>query len=525
MNTKNNLPLYFSIAIVIGIYIGSIFNFSDESSFFTAENSHSNKLKKLLQFIENDYVDTINTEEIIDEVIYELIGKLDPHSAYIPKEQFLGTTENLRGDFEGIGVQFKMHKDSLVVTHVLKEGPSEKAGLLAGDRILRAGKDTLFDRSLGSRDIVKILKGPKESEVLLDVYRRDSTDILTFSIKRNKVKIQSAEVAYMLSDSLGYIKLDRFAMTSARDFERQIKVLKNQGASNLVVDLRQNGGGYIHIANQIIDQFLPAGKLIVFTESKNGKKEEFFATESGAFEEGTIYVLIDEGSASASEIFAGALQDNDKGVIVGRRSFGKGLVQQERQLGDGSAVRLTIARYFTPTGRSIQKPYTMNGSAAYAESFENRFLNGELLSKDSIKVTDSLKYTTPAGKVVYGGGGIIPDVFVPIDTTRYLENKYVFNITSFSFDYADQNRTRLIKSGVAAFVNELDTTSELIESYIATYGKPSWNLTDKRREILTHYLKVLIIRQVFGETDFYIENNKKDSVIQKVLGLDATDEN
>ncbi|MGB2128351.1 MAG: S41 family peptidase [Flavicella sp.] len=520
MNTRNNLPLYFSIAIVIGIYIGSVFNFSEGSSFFEERTSQGNKLKKLLQFIENDYVDRIDSEQIIDEVIYELIGKLDPHSAYIPKEQFLGTSENLRGDFEGIGVQFKMHKDSLVVTHVIKEGPSEKAGLLAGDRILMAGKDTLYNRSLGSSDIVKILKGPKESEVLLDVYRRDSTDILTFSIKRNKVKIQSAEVAYMLTDSLGYLKLDRFALTSASDFEGQLLVLKEQGAKNLVVDLRQNGGGYIHIANQIIDQFLTEGKLIVFTESKNGKKEEFFATASGNFEEGTVYILIDEGSASASEIFAGALQDNDKGVIVGRRSFGKGLVQQERQLGDGSAVRLTIARYFTPTGRSIQKPYEMDGSEAYAANFENRFINGELLSKDSIKVSDSLKYTTPGGKHVYGGGGIIPDVFVPIDTTKYLENKYVYNVSSFSFDYADRHRTRILKEGVEAFVQEMDTNSEILDAYIAAHGKVSWNLTSNRRAILKHYLKVLIIRHVFDEVDFHRENNKKDNMIQMVLQLE-----
>ncbi len=278
----------------------------------------------------------------------------------------------------------------------------------------------------------------------MSVYRKDNEALLTFNLERNKVAIQSAEVAYMLTDQLGYVKLDRFAMTSFQELQQQLVALKKEGATNLILDLRQNGGGYIHIANQIADQFLSEGKLIVFTENNKGVKEEFYATDKGVFQKGKVYVLIDEGSASASEIVAGALQDNDIGTIVGRRSFGKGLVQEEMKLGDGSAVRLTIARYFTPTGRSIQKPYKMNDAQGYALDYQNRLLNGELLSKDSIKVTDSLKFTTAKGKVVYGGGGIIPDVFVAVDTTRYIENRYFMKINDFTFAYADTHRKALL---------------------------------------------------------------------------------
>ena len=521
MKNKNNLPLYLGLSLAIGVLIGGFFNFPNVNSSVFGTTDSNQKIQKLLTFIEQEYVDKVDTEVLLDNVIADLLGKLDPHSVYFPKDEFLANKENLQGNFEGIGVQFSMHKDTLVVTHVLKGGPSEGSGILAGDRILVANQDTLFNKNLSNLDIVKVLKGPANTPVALSVYRKDNEALLTFNLERNKVAIQSAEVAYMLTDQLGYVKLDRFAMTSFQELQQQLVALKKEGATNLILDLRQNGGGYIHIANQIADQFLSEGKLIVFTENNKGVKEEFYATDKGVFQKGKVYVLIDEGSASASEIVAGALQDNDIGTIVGRRSFGKGLVQEEMKLGDGSAVRLTIARYFTPTGRSIQKPYKMNDAQGYALDYQNRLLNGELLSKDSIKVTDSLKFTTAKGKVVYGGGGIIPDVFVAVDTTRYIENRYFMKINDFTFAYADTHRKALLTKGFTSFEREYDANTKVLNAYIHKFKTEKWKLNSKQKHILNHYLKALITRQVFGETAFYKVTNTEDVMISKILELEA----
>jgi carboxyl-terminal processing protease len=519
MRDKNNFPLYLAVAIVFGIFIGSTLDFPTEGTLFQGNQSEQ-KIKKLLQFIEQDYVDNVDTEDILDKVITDIVSSLDPHSVYFPKDTYAASQENLRGNFEGIGVQFFMHLDSLVVTHVLKGGPSEVAGILAGDRILIADTDTLFNKNMRSRDIVKILKGPANTSVDLQIYRRGFDSLFPVSLRRNKVAILSAEVAYMLNDSLGYLKLDRFAATSAAEVGLQLQELKKRGAKNLVFDLRQNGGGFIHIANLIIDEFLEKGKLIVFTENNKGNKQEFFATEEGSFENGNIYVLLDEGSASASEIFAGALQDNDKGVIIGRRSFGKGLVQEEMKLGDGSAIRLTIARYYTPTGRSIQKPYKLNDGANYAQDYQDRILNGELLSRDSIKVVDSLKFTTPKGKVVYGGGGIIPDVFVAVDTTSYLENGYFSKMNTFTFEYADSHRKKMVAKGFENY--DQDTAQQ--EKILALFLKEillERELPADKKKVLRHYLKALIARQLFDETAFFQINGRRDPMLLKVLELDS----
>ena len=519
MRNKNNFPLYLAVAIVFGIFIGSTLNFPTEGVLFQANKSEE-KIKKLLEFIKQDYVDKVNTETILDEVLTDIISSLDPHSVYIPKAMYAASQENLRGNFEGIGVQFFMHLDSLVVTRVLKGGPSEGAGILAGDRIIIADKDTLFNKNINSTDVVKILKGPANTSLDLQIYRRGFDSLIPISLRRNKVAILSAEVSYMLNDSLGYLKLDRFAATSADEVSLQLKELQKQGAKNLVFDLRQNGGGFIHIANAIIDEFLGEGKLIVFTENNKGRKQNFFATEQGCFENGNIYVLIDEGSASASEIFAGALQDNDQGTIIGRRSFGKGLVQEEMKLGDGSAVRLTIARYYTPTGRSIQKPYKLNDGANYAHDYQDRILSGELLSKDSIKVIDSLKFTTPKGKEVYGGGGIIPDVFVAVDTTSYLENGYFLIMNTFTFEYVDLHRTEILAQGFENYDQDTKQQEKILELFLNEIQLQKIVTPDKKK-VLSHYLKALIARQVFSEIAFSQINGRRDPMLLKVLELDS----
>jgi carboxyl-terminal processing protease len=519
MKDKNYFPLFMLIAVAFGVLLGTTLNFYTEIPILVG-NKSENKIKKLLQFIEQEYVDNIDTDSVLDDVITEIVANLDPHSVYFPKEIYAVSKENLQGNFEGIGVQFFMHQDSLVVTHILSGGPSETAGILAGDRILIADKDTLYGKNMRSRDIVKILKGPTNTKVDLQIYRKGIENLIMVTLRRNKVPIQSAKVAYMINDSLGYLKLDRFAATSYHEVNSKLLQLKAEGAKNLVFDLRQNGGGFIHIANAIIDEFIPEGKLIVFTENNKSIKEEFYATEEGVFEEANIYVLIDEGSASASEIFAGAFQDNDQGTIIGRRSFGKGLVQREMKLGDGSAVRLTIARYYTPTGRSIQKPYSLNDVASYANDYKNRVLRGELLHKDSIKVYDSLKFTTPKGKVVYGGGGIIPDVFVAVDTTSYIENEYFSKINSFTFEYADDNRNELLEQGFEDYDLNTEQQKNILEVFLSETNLER-NVSAEKKALLSHYLKALIARQIFDETSFSKINDRRDPMLLKVIELDS----
>lgn len=519
MTNKKNLPLIVAIAVALGIAMGSFMNYDNNATSIFEGSGKEVKIKELLQFIDQDYVDQVDTDKLLDDAIAGIIDKLDPHSAYFPKEAFLANHENMQGNFEGIGVQFFMNRDSLVVTKVLDGGPSQKAGVLAGDRILVADTDTLFNKKLSSRDIVKFLKGPSNTKVDLQIFRKATSEHIALPITRGKVDIKSVEVAYMLTENLGYLKLDRFAMTSFDEFKTQLSNLQYEGAKNLVLDLRQNPGGFIHIATAIADEFLNDGKLIVFTENNKGRVEESFATEKGNFHAGRVYVLIDEGSASASEIVAGALQDNDKGTIIGRRSFGKGLVQQEKKLNDGSAVRLTIARYFTPTGRSIQKPYKLNDGANYSKDYTKRILSGELLSKDSIKVNDSLKYVTPKGKVVYGGGGIIPDVFVAIDTTSYMENFHFNSLNAFSFDYVDAHRLEFEKMAFDEFDLLFDSDDEVLEEYFE-FIKFKEIISSDKKETLKHYLKALTARQAYDENAFFKVNQKKDNMLSKVLELE-----
>ncbi|MEX6626508.1 S41 family peptidase [Tenacibaculum salmonis] len=516
---KNNFPIYLSIAVVFGILIGTFFSKGNSSNFIGTNSSTEKKIKRLIDYIQTDYVDNVNTDDLLDGAITQMLGKLDPHSVYIPKENLQLVTENMQGNFVGIGVQFRMIGDTITVISPIKGGPSIKKGIKAGDRILLADKDTLYGKKLQTSKIMKALKGKPKTNVTLQIYRKTIDSIFDVNITRDKVNIKSVDIAYMLNDSIGYIKLNRFARNSYREFKTSLDTLKKNNMTDLVLDLRGNGGGFIDIANSIIDEFLEDEKLIVFTKNNKGDINKSFATDKGSFEKGGLYVLIDENSASASEIVAGALQDNDKGIIIGRRSFGKGLVQQEMDLGDGSAVRLTTARYYTPTGRSIQKPYDKSKSnKTYANDIENRYSSGELFNKDSIKTIDSLKFTTPKGKIVYGGGGIIPDYFVAVDTATYVPSIFFRPLNNFAFNYVDTNRKKLETVNVNDFIKNFDVDNSIFNDFLSKLE--GYKLSSKIKEQLKQNLKTLIARELFSDEGLYKVNQIDDKMLQKVFELE-----
>lgn len=538
IKNKIYLPLFIGLAIAIGVLIGSNLNFNRKSVLFST-NSNEAKIKRLINYIQYDYVDEVDTDSLLDNVITDMLVKLDPHSVYIPKEEMQRVTENMQGSFVGIGVAFLMHKDSITVTNVIDKGPSEKAGIKAGDRIILADNDSLVGKNLlkkagvlkneegtfsGSQKIsetiLKALKGEPETKVNVTVYRRSTNEVLRFPITRGEVAIKSVSAHYMITPTLGYIRIDRFARTTYDEFKKSLDELITEGMSSVILDLRGNPGGFMDIANSIVDEFLEDGKLIVFTKNKRGNVDKSFSTKRGDFEKGKVYVLIDQNSASASEIVAGALQDNDKGTIIGRRSFGKGLVQQEMDLGDGSAVRLTTSRYYTPTGRSIQKPYSHTNSSDYENDYIERIHNGELISRDSIKVDDELKYTTPKGKIVYGGGGIIPDVFVPIDTLNTYSNRLYGRLNDFIFEYIDNHRSELDEWELNDFVENFDKDNRIFDQYLKQLDLNS-PISPESKANLKMYFNAIIARSLFEDIGYFIITQANDNMILKVLELES----
>ena len=515
---KIYLPVFIAISVVIGIFIGSNLNYQNKTAMLFGNSPQEAKIKRLIDFIEYDYVDKVNTDSLLDGTIKNIVEKLDPHSVYIPVKEHSEIEEKMNGKFVGVGIQFRMFKDTLTVIKTTKNGPSQKAGLLAGDRILIADKDTLFGKDLSSDEIIKKLKGKPDSKVYLVIYRKSNKKFIPLTVTRGTIPINSIDVAYMINKDLGYIKLNSFTATSYDEFKNALNNLKSEGMTKMVLDLRGNPGGFIGVTTKIIDEFLEDNKLIVFTKDKKGNIENSLATKKGGFENGKIYVLIDENSASASEILAGALQDNDKGIIVGRRSFGKGLVQQDMELGDGSSVRLTTARYYTPTGRSIQKPYKLNQkSNYYNDDFEKRFRSGELTSADSIKVVDSLRFTTPKGKLVYGGGGITPDVFVGIDTTTIYGNFHFRTMNDFVFNYVDNHRNEFQNMPLPYFIDDFDANNKILNLFLKkVYNKRK----SKYPKQIKHYLKAFFARELYDDEGFYQVLNQEDKMIKKVLELE-----
>jgi len=466
---KKYIPLLLGVAVAAGVFIGGKLNFSDTSDRLFTTNSKKDKLNRLIDYIDYEYVDQINTDSIVDVTVNGILDNLDPHSIYIPKSEMQRVTDNMKGDFIGIGVSFYTYKDTVTVIRPIEGGPSEKAGIKGGDRIIMANGDSIFGKEWTNEAIVKKLKGEKNSRITLKVYRPGEEDLLTFKVKYSDIPIKSVDASYMLTDNLGYIKINRFAESTYKEFKEALDKLQDQGATKLALDLRDNPGGFLGIAEQIADEFLEDDKLILFTKNKAGKIEKSYATRRGDFEEGDIYILINENSASASEIVAGALQDNDKGTIIGRRSYGKGLVQREMSLGDGSAVRLTVSRYYTPTGRSIQRPYDNGKNTDYHNDYYKRLSNGELENSENMQISDSLKFTTPNGKVVYGGGGIIPDVFVPLNTSEQNETlSYIKRrgyVSNFVFEELDKDRAIYDNVSASDFIVDFNVSDDIVEKF------------------------------------------------------------
>jgi len=518
------LPLIIGVAIAAGVFVGGKLSFTDSSDRLFTSNSNKDKLNRLIDYIDYEYVDEINTDSIVDVTVNGILNHLDPHSVYIPKSELQRVSENMKGDFVGIGINFYTYKDTIAVIRAVKDGPSDKVGIRSGDRIVVANGDSIFGKKWSNTDVINKLKGEINTLVDLKVYRRDEANLLDFTVKRDHVPIASVDASYMLNDNLGYIKINRFAETTYNEFKDGLDELQEQGATKLVLDLRDNPGGFLNVAEQIVDEFLEDNKLILFTKNKKGTIERSFATSKGDFEEGEIFVLVNENSASASEIVAGALQDNDKGTIVGRRTYGKGLVQREMELGDGSAVRLTVSRYYTPTGRSIQRSYE-NGNKDYYDEYFDRLDSGELFDPEKIEVNDSLKFTTPKGKVVYGGGGIIPDVFVPIDTSTKNETlTYLLNrgfISYFVFEELDKDRKAYDGITQQDFIDNFIVSDDVVvrfQDYLNI--RSEHNITFVAyNETVKKYIKATLAEQLFGREAFEEIINTNDSIIEEVIKL------
>ncbi|MBQ8501595.1 MAG: S41 family peptidase [Bacteroides sp.] len=528
MSTKNTtrfIPIIIAVSIVAGILIGTFYAKHYGGNKLGIINSSSNKLNALLRVVEAQYVDTVDMSKLVEEAMPQILAELDPHSTYIPAQNLEEVNSELEGSFSGIGIQFTIQEDTIHVNAVIPGGPSEKVGLMAGDRIVMVN-DTLFAGvGLTNTRAMRTLKGPKGSEVKLSVKRATEKELLDFVIVRGDIPQNSVEAAYMINEKFGYIQISKFGRTTHIELLNAMAQLMHQNCEGLIIDLRDNTGGYMEAAIRMVNEFLPEGKLIVYTEGRKYPRMEEYANGTGSCQQMPLVVLVNESSASASEIFAGAIQDNDRGTIIGRRSFGKGLVQQPIDFSDGSAIRLTIARYHTPSGRCIQRPYTNGKDSRYELDWITRYEHGEFFSKDSIKQNEELRYSTSLGRTVYGGGGIMPDIFVPQDTlgfTSYLGevlNKGI--IRQFAFQYTDRNRSKL---------NEYTNHEELLK-YLKRQGlvQQFIRFADskgvKRRNLLIQKSYKLLERNLYGNiiynmlnTEEYIRYlNKDDVTVQKAL--------
>ena len=522
MNIKRLLPLIVAVSIIIGVVIGFFYSAGD-SAHPNVMGKSSNKIDALLNIIDNQYVDTVDIPQIVEDALPQILSELDPHSTYIPAKDRQAANENLEGSFCGIGVQFLQNNDTIYVMRVIPGGPSDKVGLMAGDRIVEVGDSSII--GLGSDAVIKRLKGPRGTEVKVKVYRPADAALQDFTILRGDIPLKSVDACYMITDEIGYMKISTFSLTTYEEMLSGIARLKYDNCRALIIDLRDNLGGVLEIAIKMINEFLPQGRLIVYTEGRKSPRQDYYSDGHGTCQGMPVAILINEASASASEIFSGAIQDNDRGTIVGLRSFGKGLVQQPIEFNDGSEVRLTIARYYTPSGRCIQRAYTKGDNEAYELDILERYEHGELFSKDSI-VTDSLeKYATAGGRVVYGGGGIIPDIFIPQDTTGYTSYLRQLNIkglfSSFAFEFTDRNRLALDKfdneTELLAYLDKHNVMEDFI-NYADDKGVKRRNLLiNKSRALIKNFLYAAIIYDRFDTQEYNRYLNLSDKTVKKAV--------
>lgn len=523
------MPLYFALILALGVGIGYYLtfnsNFPINQTAFSKKTSGS-KINNLLDYIELQYVDTVNRTQLENKTITSMLKSLDPHSDFIPASEFKAVNEPLEGNFDGVGIEFNIINDTVRVINPITEGPSEKLGIKAGDKIIKVDGENLTGKKTTNKNVFDKLRGKSGSIVTVTILRTGLNKAIDFKITRGQIPLYSLDIAYIVKPGIGYIKISRFASTTYDEFLNAFNDLSKKGMKKLILDLRGNGGGFLKTAVELADEFLMDGLQIVYTEGKSHPKKVYNASSRGGFEKNEMVVLIDEGSASASEIVAGALQDNDRATIIGRRSFGKGLVQDQIDLPDGSAVRLTIARYYTPTGRCIQKSYDKSLDEYYNEEY-SRYEQGELYNADSIKVDKSKQYRTPGGKIVYGGGGIVPDIFVPLDSMKYssIVNRLFYSgaLNTFAFEFTDKKRTK--------FLNDYKSANDFILKY--TVGKKETEELNNylvSKKITTIYLngnekgfdqilKALIGRNLFDKDAYYPILNQNDNSILKAISV------
>lgn len=527
MNKKRNLalvavPLLMAGGLIGGVYIGS---YITKRSLSPEEE----KLRTVLRLVETEYVDKIDVDSLIESSLPGLLASLDPHSAYIPSEELNDVNDDLAGSFSGVGVQFQIVNDTVRVVEVVPGGPAEKVGILQGDRIIKADTVSLTGSGITSDNVFKNLRGQKGTKVVLTIKRSNSSKPLTFDVIRGDIPVNSVDVSYMIDEEVGYLRVTKFSRNTYMEFYNALNNLKAEGAKKFVIDLRGNTGGFMDQAIYMANEFLPAGKMIVYTKGRRPENETMAISDGrGRFPDSEITVLTNESSASAAEIFAGAIQDNDRGLVVGRRSFGKGLVQNQTELPDSSAIRLTVARYYTPSGRSIQKEYSRGDVGKYDLDIVDRFTHGEFYSADSIKLDKNKIFTTGNGRTVYGGGGIMPDIFVPEDTTGY--TSYYINVANngliqkFAFSVADKYRDMLdgVKN-IDRFLKVLPRDNTLLEnfvSYAARNGVPArWYYINQSRDLLLSQIKAMIARDVLGYSAFIELLNEDDKAVDKAYTL------
>ncbi len=520
------LPFLLAIAICAGILIGA--TMSDGTSGKSPRKvNNAQKFKEILSYIERDYVDEVDTDELVETAITKMLEKLDPHSVYISADDKQLANSQLESEFDGIGVEFSIIRDTINVVAPLTGGPSEEQGIRSGDKIVKVDGELVAGTGITNREVFGKLRGPKGSEVALTIKRPLEDEVIDFKIIRNKIPQTSIDVAYMVDEEVGYIKVSNFRASTYEEFKEALQQLKSDGMQKLILDLQGNPGGYMGASIKMADEFLSDNQMIVYTEGKSKQYDtEAKAYRSGIFESGALIVLINEGSASASEIVAGALQDNDRGLIVGRRSFGKGLVQLPLNISDGSEIRLTISRYFTPSGRSIQKPYD-NEDNAYRSDITNRYDHGEFFSADSIKFDDSLRYHTNKGRTVYGGGGIMPDFFVPYDTAAY--TKYLTKLNNnnilreYTMNYANQNKAKLEKMDFATYKKSFVISDDMLQQVIKMGERSGVSFRESEFERSKTFLKIqvkaLIAKSIWKNEGFYPIYNESDEIFQMALQL------